>query len=52
MRRGRTPLERKGPPTFWRPGNVVGSPNWDDLMEGKYGWSSIGEQLREKSLVK
>ena len=24
---------------------------WDDLMEGKYEWSSIGKQLREKGLV-
>jgi hypothetical protein len=25
---------------------------WDDLMDGKYEWSSIGKQLREKGLVK
>jgi hypothetical protein len=25
---------------------------WDELMEGKYEWSSIGQQLREKGLVK
>jgi hypothetical protein len=25
---------------------------WDELMEGKYEWSSIGKQLREKGLVK
>jgi hypothetical protein len=25
---------------------------WDDLMDGKYEWSSIGKQLREKRLVK
>jgi hypothetical protein len=25
---------------------------WDDLMDGKYEWSSISEQLREKGLVK
>ncbi len=25
---------------------------WDDLMDGKYEWSSIGRQLREKGLVK
>ena len=24
---------------------------WDDLMAGKYEWSSIGKQLREKGLV-
>jgi len=24
---------------------------WDDLMEGKYEWSSIGKQLREKGLL-
>jgi len=24
---------------------------WDELMEGKYEWSSIGKQLREKGLV-
>jgi hypothetical protein len=25
---------------------------WEELMEGKYEWSSIGKQLREKGLVK
>jgi hypothetical protein len=25
---------------------------WDDLIDGKYEWSSIGKQLREKGLVK
>ena len=25
---------------------------WDELFEGKYEWSSIGKQLREKGLVK
>ncbi len=25
---------------------------WDDLMDGKYEWSSIGKQLREKGFVK
>ncbi len=25
---------------------------WDELMEGKYEWSAIGKQLREKGLVK
>ena len=25
---------------------------WDDLMDGKYEWSSIGKQLRAKGLVK
>ncbi len=25
---------------------------WDHLMDGKYEWSSIGKQLREKGLVK
>jgi hypothetical protein len=25
---------------------------WDELIEGKYEWSSIGKQLREKGLVK
>jgi len=25
---------------------------WDELMKGKYEWSSIGKQLREKGLVK
>jgi hypothetical protein len=24
---------------------------WDDLIDGKYEWSSIGKQLREKSMV-
>ena len=24
---------------------------WDDLMDGKYEWSSLGKQLREKGLV-
>jgi len=24
---------------------------WDELVEGKYEWSSIGKQLREKGLV-
>lgn len=24
---------------------------WDELLEGKYEWSSIGKQLREKVLV-
>ena len=24
---------------------------WDDLMDGKYEWSSIGKQLREKGMV-
>jgi hypothetical protein len=24
---------------------------WDELLEGKYGWSSIGKQLRQKGLV-
>jgi hypothetical protein len=24
---------------------------WDDLMDGKYEWSSIGKQLREKGIV-
>ena len=24
---------------------------WDDLMDGKYEWSSIGKQLREKGVV-
>jgi hypothetical protein len=24
---------------------------WDDLMDGKYEWSSIAKQLREKGLV-
>lgn len=26
--------------------------NWEDLVEGKYEWSSIGKQMREKGLVK
>ena len=26
--------------------------HWHELMEGKYEWSSIGKQLREKGLVK
>ena len=26
--------------------------NWDERLEGKYEWSSIGKQLREKGLVK
>ena len=25
---------------------------WEDLVEGKYEWSSIGKQMREKGLVK
>ena len=25
---------------------------WEELIEGKYGWSSIGKQIREKGLVK
>jgi hypothetical protein len=25
---------------------------WDELLEGKYAWSSIGKQLRDKGLVK
>ena len=25
---------------------------WDELLEGKYEWSSIGKQLREKGMVK
>jgi hypothetical protein len=25
---------------------------WDELMDGKYEWSSIGKQLRQKGLVK
>ena len=25
---------------------------WDDLMDGKYEWSSISKQLREKSMVR
>jgi hypothetical protein len=25
---------------------------WKELLEGKYEWSSIGKQLREKNLVK
>ena len=25
---------------------------WEELLEGKYEWSSIGKQLREKRLVK
>jgi hypothetical protein len=25
---------------------------WAELMEGKYEWSSIGKQLREKGLVR
>jgi hypothetical protein len=25
---------------------------WDELLEGKYEWSSIGKQLRQKALVK
>jgi len=24
---------------------------WNELMDGKYEWSSIGKQLREKGLV-
>ena len=26
--------------------------SWDDLMDGKYEWVSIGKQLREKSMVR
>ena len=25
---------------------------WDELLDGKYEWSSIGKQLRQKGLVK
>mgnify|MGYP000904649922 CR=1 FL=1 len=25
---------------------------WNELLDGKYEWSSIGKQLREKGLVK
>jgi hypothetical protein len=25
---------------------------WDELIEGKYAWSSIGKQLAEKGLIK
>jgi hypothetical protein len=25
---------------------------WQELLDGKYEWSSIGKQLREKGLVK
>jgi hypothetical protein len=25
---------------------------WEELLEGKYEWSSIGKQLREKGIVK
>ena len=25
---------------------------WEELMDGKYEWSSIGKQLREKGLVR
>jgi len=25
---------------------------WDDLMDGKYEWSSIGRRLPEKGLVR
>jgi hypothetical protein len=25
---------------------------WDELLSGKYEWSSIGKQLRQKGLVK
>ena len=25
---------------------------WEELLEGKYEWSSIGKQLRQKGLVK
>ena len=25
---------------------------WDDLMRGEYEWSSIGKQLRKKSMVR
>ena len=25
---------------------------WDELLEGKYEWSSIGKQLRHQGLVK
>ncbi len=24
---------------------------WDELLDGKYEWSSIGKQLREKGLI-
>jgi len=26
--------------------------HWEELLEGKYEWSSIGKQLRQKGLVK
>jgi hypothetical protein len=25
---------------------------WDELLEGKYEWSSIGKQMREKGMIK
>ena len=25
---------------------------WDELLDGKYEWSSIGKQLREKGIIK
>jgi hypothetical protein len=28
-----------------------GEKDWNELMEGKYEWSYIGKQLREKGLV-
>jgi hypothetical protein len=26
--------------------------DWEELLEGKYEWSSIGKQLRQKGMVK
>lgn len=32
----------------WKPAKAA----WDELLAGKYAWSSIGRQLREKGLVR
>ena len=33
-------------------GKCIPKKYWDELMEGKYEWSSIGKHLRQKGLVK
>ena len=32
----------------WKPAQNY----WEELLEGKYDWSAIGKQLRQKGLVK
>src|SRR5262245_23870716 len=44
-----TPLEYRPAPRTppWKEADAY----WDDLMDGKYEWSSIGKQLRGKGVV-